>query len=276
MSPTEHNETPEELKKRIRNESQKKWRKNRKQRDSKSGITIVLSDEEVAILDALSMHMYEESPHDPPKRILDGAPVGRAPAIRRLIHIFREANEVDPEYIPERERMANFWRKETSWRRVQSEDTSAKRPIPPWTLGAQGKARMVSRQWEAGLPESMVFRAVLFKEVLHTNESIITFGDQRAEDEPLEGVILEVYPKTTFALVDLDAKELLSAWTCWNAADNIDRCDPEPDSVPINEVLHTCLEVLALHGHEFTPIGVESLRKALANAAKLLEKHNAR
>jgi len=110
---------------------QARWRE-RKSAGQESGltsITVHLTDDEIRILDAIAIQIYNANRHAPPKCISDITP-GRPAAVRELIS---QARKRVRKKRTNRREMGDFWRREASWRRsTNPQETGAEPSTPPW------------------------------------------------------------------------------------------------------------------------------------------------
>lgn len=112
-------------------EQQQRWRKH-----AVASITVHLTREDAATLDAIAIMLWQQYPHDPPNgwENPDIHP-SRPEAVRALCAAWRaqHGSPHDSELVTKRLRTAlsAFWRHETSWRQTKS-GTFAERPRPPW------------------------------------------------------------------------------------------------------------------------------------------------
>lgn len=104
---------------------QRGWR-----RQQPGSITAHLSDEDIAVLDAIAISIWEEHPHDPELGLVSDVRPSRQAAVKWLIERYRQQHG-QPKDVPERRQMGEFWKAETNWRRTEAAPGRKKAPSPP-------------------------------------------------------------------------------------------------------------------------------------------------
>jgi hypothetical protein len=104
-----------------------------------AAVTVHLTEEETAALDAIAIKLYRAHPHDPRRGEDFQSSVfpGRAAAIRHLCHEYQES--VSPRLVRTliklRDDLSAFWRAEAAWRQTRHNSRGvdqATKPPPPW------------------------------------------------------------------------------------------------------------------------------------------------
>lgn len=130
---------------------QRKWRAKarKKSRGGRASITVHLSAEDAAAVDALAAAMYLADPHDPGNGQLGISNPSRPEALRMLIAMFRRDHAAEllrgdagEELRKRRRRLSDFWRAETSWRQIEDVAAGpAQPPAAPWGVEVARRVR---------------------------------------------------------------------------------------------------------------------------------------
>lgn len=123
-------------------EAQRRWRERTAGRTDGDGetdgaaellggsVTLHLTDRECAVLDMIAAQLYRDNPHDPVNGVVSPLCPGRPEAVRELIRMYRRSTKI--RRPASREACADFWRRESAFRRARKRKTKAERPVPPW------------------------------------------------------------------------------------------------------------------------------------------------